>query len=209
MNIHFQESPILGTMPHIHNINYNWMWSICENFFALMAHDRSTIQTMWHINAVSLWHHQYTYIVYVHVQKQTPRNSVAIKGMWKQCVPGALSPPPPPCLGTRLNLNTCCEAQITCYYKLCHLQSYMPSFLCGRSSVRTTKWTSICTSFDNRSIFMVTWFSAFQLQFQKVVTRTCFHIRFFHRSILPSRAHTHLVAQCMKIWCVDPHVCSR
>ena len=171
-----------------------------------MAHDRSTIQTMWHINAVSLWHHQYTY---VHVQKQTPRNSVAIKGMWKQCVPGALSPPPPPCLGTRLNLNTCCEAQITCYYKLCHLQSYMPSFLCGRSSVRTTKWTSICTSFDNRSIFMVTWFSAFQLQFQKVVTRTCFHIRFFHRSILPSRAHTHLVAQCMKIWCVDPHLCSR
>ena len=101
-------------------------------FFALMAHDQSTIQTMWHINAVSLWRHQYTY---VHVKKQSPRNSVAIKGMWKQCVPGALSPPPPPCLGTRLNLNTCCEAQITCYYKLCRLQNYMPSFLCGRSPV--------------------------------------------------------------------------
>ena len=48
---------------------------------------------------------------------------------------------------------------------------------------------------------MVMWFSAFQLQFQKVVTRTCFHM-FFHRyflTVLPSRAHTHLAAQCMKI----------
>jgi len=52
----------------------------------------------WHINAASLWCHQYTY---VHVQTRSPRNSVAIKHMRKQCVPGALSPPTPR-LGTRL-----------------------------------------------------------------------------------------------------------
>ena len=117
MNIHFQESPILGTT------NVNTTNSLGEKFFALMAHDQSTIWTTCHINVVSLWHHQYKY---VHVQTQSPRNSVGIKGMWKQCVPGAPSPPPPPCLWTRL--NTCHEAQITCYYTFCHLQNYMPSF---------------------------------------------------------------------------------
>jgi len=33
------------------------------------------------------------------------QNSVATKRMSKQCVPGALSPPPPPRLGTRLHLS--------------------------------------------------------------------------------------------------------
>ena len=37
----------------------------------------------------------------VYVQTRSPQNSVAIKRMHKQCVPGALSPPPPR-LGTRL-----------------------------------------------------------------------------------------------------------
>ena len=31
--------------------------------------------------------------MYVHIQTQWPQNSVAIKHMCKQCIPGALSPP--------------------------------------------------------------------------------------------------------------------
>ena len=39
---------------------------------------------------------------YVHVWAQLPWNSMAIWRMRKQCLPGALLPPPPPCLRMRL-----------------------------------------------------------------------------------------------------------
>ena len=60
----------------------------------------------WHINAASLWHHQY---MYVYVRTRSPRNSVAIKHMRKQCVPGTLSPPPPPHMETRLEQPALCH----------------------------------------------------------------------------------------------------
>ena len=39
---------------------------------------------------------------YVYVQTRLPRNSVANKHLWKQYIPGSLSPLPLLCLGTRL-----------------------------------------------------------------------------------------------------------
>ena len=48
--------------------------------------------TNWHINETSFWRHQCTY---VHVRTRSPWNSMAIKRMRKQCIPGALSPPSP------------------------------------------------------------------------------------------------------------------
>ena len=57
----------------------------------------------WHsygtFNTTALWHHQFAYI---HVWAQLPWNSVAIRRMRKQCLPGALLPPPPPRLRMRL-----------------------------------------------------------------------------------------------------------
>ena len=47
------------------------------------------------INVASLWRQQY---MHIHIRT----NMVAMKYMRKQCVPGNLSPPPPPYLGTRL-----------------------------------------------------------------------------------------------------------
>jgi len=54
---------------------------------------QSGTSTQWVYDITSI--QTYTY-------EQSPRNSVAIKCMHKQCVPGALSPTPPLGLGTRL-----------------------------------------------------------------------------------------------------------
>ena len=43
--------------------------------------------------------------MYEHGRHRILRNSVTIKHMRKQCVPGTLSPPPPLRLGTRLLLT--------------------------------------------------------------------------------------------------------
>ena len=74
-------------------------------------------RTVWykiHLNRTwtgisSIWCHQYTY---VHAWTRSPWNSVAIKRMHKQCVPGALPPPPPVHLGTRLNACMCREGSM-------------------------------------------------------------------------------------------------
>ena len=60
--------------------------------------------------------------VYVHVRTRSPRNSMVIKRMHKQCVPGALSPPPPSRLGTRLveRAVSMCSSTI-CWYMYVHV----------------------------------------------------------------------------------------